>query len=84
MGSMAFIFDRMGWLGCSPVLEHLALFQSVLAHLDLESSTVFFCWIPYSMRNFMTKIEIFSQLAQLVRNQFNWFILFFMGSFDSF
>ena len=30
-----------------------------------------FCWIPYCMRNFLTKFHKFSQLFGLVENRFN-------------
>ena len=40
-------------------LGYFALFGSVLTHLELESYTVAFFWVPYSVRNVLTKFDIF-------------------------
>ena len=53
--------------------EHVALFQLVLTYRGLELSAIFFCWIPYSLRNFLTRFQNFSQPVGPVRNQFNRF-----------
>ena len=38
-----------------------------------------FFWIPYSLGNFRTKFEIFSQSAQQVGNWISWFFKLFLG-----
>ena len=48
-------------------LRSFSLFGSVLTHPELESYIiVFFFLVPYSLRNVLTKFDIFSQLAQPV------------------
>ena len=37
------------------------MFGSVLTHPELESYTVTLFWVPYSVRNVLTKFDIFSQ-----------------------
>ena len=49
-----------------------------LPHLDSKLYTFFFSSIPYSLRNFLTKFENFSQPAQSVRNQLSRFIRFWL------
>ena len=35
-------FNKMGWLGCSPILEHFVMFQLVLTHPGSKSCIVCF------------------------------------------
>ena len=69
--------NRIDWLGNRIIrfirfcfqeqqLEYFALFGPVPTHLELESYTVAFFWVPYSLRNVLKKLYIFSQSARLV------------------
>ena len=66
---------------CSLVLGHFALFGSVLTHPNSKSYTIafFFFLVPYSMRNVLTKFEIFLNWLNRLENRIGQFIRFFPG-----
>ena len=59
--ALVFAFDV-----CSLVLGHYALFGPVLTHSESELYTIYFFWIPYSVRNVLENFENCSQSAQPV------------------